>query len=265
MLIFHASDLHFGKSSPLVVERLREEIEKIKPDLVVLSGDFTQIGSRREFRLASDLIRDIRRPVFTVPGNHDIPRSIERFFTPYARYRKYINPVLDHVYETEELYMVGINTARPILPHWNWAHGMVSKKQINFINNNFSKAPPHKLKSLVCHHPLLAAKEAPIDSIVWRDRQLVRILIDLRVDLVMTGHIHHATVTLTGGDNQLASIGAASATSTRLRRHGNGYNLISVTPETIIVHLKELDGNKFIVMQTHELNRNQPDADRVET
>jgi 3',5'-cyclic AMP phosphodiesterase CpdA len=256
--IFHASDLHFGKTNPLVVGELRKAIDLAEPDLVVLSGDFTQIGSRQEFRLANDLIRDIKQPVFTVPGNHDIPRVSlwERFITPFARYKKYINEELNPVLETDDLVMAGINTARPIVPHWNWAHGMVSKKQIEFIRKTFTEAPKSKCKAMVCHHPLYKIQDAPIDTIVWRGRELVRVLTDLNVDLVLTGHIHQASVTLSGTEKQLAYIGAASAASTRLRTHGNGFNMIEIGKDTIAIDLMEWSEDKFTTVQSHTLKRN---------
>lgn len=256
--IFHASDLHFGKANPDCVQQLHEAINKTAPNLVVLSGDFVQIGSRKEFQLASDFVRGIRFPVFCVPGNHDIPRfsTWERFVTPYARYRKWICKDLCPVHEDDAVIVAGINTARRIVPHWNWSHGMISKSQIDTVIRTFREAPPEKARVFVCHHPLLTASDAPIDTIVWRGHDMAQALIDLKTELVLTGHIHHASVTTTGGDTQLASIGAASATSTRLRDQTNGFNVIETNESDIQIAHHHWDGYHFRVRQTHSLARN---------
>src|SRR5688572_7456484 len=96
-VILHASDLHFGKADPIVTAAFLHEIETRKPDLVILSGDFTQVGSRAEFKQAAEFIRQIKAPVFTVPGNHDIPRFElrTRFFDPMKNYRDFIAPMED--------------------------------------------------------------------------------------------------------------------------------------------------------------------------
>ena len=66
-VILHASDLHFGKADPAVVEAFYQEIERQKPDLVILSGD-SHNRQQEEFRLAQDFIARITAPVFTVPA-----------------------------------------------------------------------------------------------------------------------------------------------------------------------------------------------------
>lgn len=118
-IILHASDLHFGKSDPAVVELFYKEIERQKPDLVVLSGDFTQVGSKREFKMARDFIARITAPVFTVPGNHDISRfnTWNVFSIPCASTANISRRCRISCTIYKDCFIVGINTARPISPH----------------------------------------------------------------------------------------------------------------------------------------------------
>lgn len=256
-VILHASDLHFGKADPSAVESFREEIERQKPDLVILSGDFTQIGSNDEFRKARAFIDRISAPVFTVPGNHDIPRfnSLQRFFDPMKRYRRYISPLVDTIHEDDECYVVGINTARPVLPHWNWANGMISKEQIDFVHRSFRYAPNDKVRIFVCHHPLLNVQSAPIDTVVWGSTELMQVLESQQVDLVLTGHIHHASI-LSGGETRApVMIGSASATSTRLRKQSNGYNVLTLSRDKIDIELVHWDGASHVVFESLSVGR----------
>lgn len=261
-VILHASDLHFGKANPDTVESFFLEIERQKPDLVVLSGDFTQIGSKSEFIQARTFIERITAPVFTVPGNHDIPRfqTWQRLTDPMRRYRTYISPLPDTVHEDDDVYIVGINTARPIVPHWNWANGMISQNQVDFVRRQFSHAAREKVKIFVCHHPLINVQNAPIDTVVWGSTDLMHVLDDEQVDIVLTGHIHHASILPHRDTRGPVMIGASSATSTRLRKQGNGYNIIRLYPEKIDIELIHWDGAAYSVFESLSVVR-QYDVD----
>ena len=259
-IVLHASDLHFGKADPAVVESFLQEIERQRPDLVVLSGDFTQVGSNREFRQARQFIDRITAPVVTVPGNHDIPRfnSMQRFFDPMKRYRTHIFPMVDTVHEDEHCFVVGINTARPILPHWNWANGMISGEQIDFVHRQFRHAPNNKARIFVCHHPLVNIQNAPIDTVVWGSTELMQVLDSQQVDVVLTGHIHHASILPYRDTRGPVMVGSASATSTRLRKQTNGYNILRISSENIDIELIHWDGASHVVFESLSIKRPPP-------
>lgn len=257
-MILHASDLHFGKADEAVVAAFHHEIEILKPDLVILSGDFTQVGSKQEFKRAAAFIKSISAPVFTVPGNHDISRfSVwQRFTDPMHLYRDYIAPMPDSVFENDSAFVVGINTARPIVPHWNWANGMVSQDQIEYVHNQFRYAPNEKVRIFVCHHPLVNVESVPIDTIVWGSTDLLKALDDQHVDIVLTGHVHHASILpVDEGRTGPVMVGCASATSTRLRSQSNGYNLIHISKEKIKVDLVHWNGSAHETFQSFEMQR----------
>lgn len=258
-IILHASDLHFGKSDPAVVEMFYKEIERQKPDLVVLSGDFTQVGSEEEFLLAREFIRRITAPVFTIPGNHDIPRfnTWQRFFDPMKRYREFISAMQDVVHEDKDCFMVGINTARPVLPHWNWANGMISQSQVQFVENQFRHADNEKVRIFVCHHPLINVKGAPIDTVVWGSTDLLKVLESQQVDIVLTGHIHHASILPADERRGPVMVGASSATSSRLRAQSNGYNIIRIAPDKVDIELVHWNGASHVVFEALSISRNQ--------
>lgn len=247
-VILHISDIHFGRVNNEVVEALRHEIKDVYPDLVTISGDFTQVGTPEEFAAARKFIDSFPAPVFTVPGNHDIPYKniLARFFDPYGRYQKYINPDLCPVLESDDFIMVGLNTARRIVPHWNWAHGMISDKQIEFVRRAFTHCDRNKYRILVCHHPIKDFADMPIKTIVWNADKLRRTLLDIDVNMVLTGHVHHASLTYESDETgRISYVGAATATSSRLRTHQNGYNLITVNGNKATVEHRLWNGEKF--------------------
>ena len=68
MRICHLSDLHFGKHDADLAGGLAAELHAQSPDLVIVSGDFTQIGTEAEFQAASAFLTSLKIPIFTVPG-----------------------------------------------------------------------------------------------------------------------------------------------------------------------------------------------------
>ena len=81
---------------------------------IAISGDFTRRARRGQFR---DVRRFLDRPSYpqlVVPGNHDVPlfNLAARFLDPYGGYRRYIQQELESVYETEDMIVVGLNSAR---------------------------------------------------------------------------------------------------------------------------------------------------------
>ena len=48
--IAHLSDVHFGRHDPQVVEAVEAFLAEKRPDLVVISGDFTQRARTDQFK-----------------------------------------------------------------------------------------------------------------------------------------------------------------------------------------------------------------------
>lgn len=253
MRIVHLSDLHFGTETGQIADDLTEAIREAKPDLIVVSGDFTQIASSSEFKTARDYISKLPAPVFCVPGNHDIPRFDvwDRLFSPYKRYRKYIEEDLKPVFENDRVIVAGINSARPVLPHWNWANGAISHRQLSYLKDVYTES---KAKYRVCvfHHPVQQAFNAPLDTVVFGAKNTLRALNDFKVDLVLTGHVHHASVTTLGDlEHRTIYLSASTALSTRLREQENGFNLIEFLEDNMAIHIYAHDGKKFALQENY--------------
>jgi len=68
----HLSDLPFGRVDDLLVEPLVTAAHALAPDLLVVSGDFTQRARRMEYRAARTFIGRMPEPHLVVPRNDDI-------------------------------------------------------------------------------------------------------------------------------------------------------------------------------------------------
>src|SRR3954453_9291912 len=84
----HLSDLHFARVNPAAVEGLLRSLEDVRPDLIIISGDFTQSARTTEFMAAREFLDRLPAPVFAVPGNHDLPQwnPLERLLRAPDRY-----------------------------------------------------------------------------------------------------------------------------------------------------------------------------------
>ena len=112
--LVHLSDLHFGRVDPRIVPPLVQAIQTIAPDLIAVSGDFTQRARRSQFVQARDFLQQLPFPQIVVPGNHDVPlyNIAARLLSPLAGYRRYIARDLTPVFVDEEMMVVGLNSAR---------------------------------------------------------------------------------------------------------------------------------------------------------
>jgi hypothetical protein len=76
--LVHVSDLHAGRLDPSVLRPLVTAIRGARPDLVVVSGDFTQRATIPQFEQARAFLEALERPTLAIPGNHDVPRARSR-------------------------------------------------------------------------------------------------------------------------------------------------------------------------------------------
>lgn len=249
--LVHLSDLHFGAHDERLVEAVEARIDELKPDLVVISGDFTQRARTEQFREACQFLGRLQHSgheVLGVPGNHDVPLYdvLRRFLSPLARYRRFIDENLCPFLELPGIAVLGINTARSL----TFKDGRISQGQVAFIRETFSRTPREAFRVLVTHHPLfaleVAGKNAPA---IGRQELALGVIEEAGVDMLLAGHNHHASshsasdlVTRAGG---ALVVQAGTATSTRVREQEQSFNCIDVADASVTIAVNSRTGDRF--------------------
>ncbi|MFL6729521.1 MAG: metallophosphoesterase family protein [Sphingomicrobium sp.] len=250
--LVHLSDLHFGAHDDRLVAAVEQAADELKPDLVVISGDFTQRARTEQFRDACEFLgrlRDRGHDVLGVPGNHDVPLYdvLRRFLSPLARYRRFIDDSLCPFVELPGVAVLGINTARSL----TFKDGRINRDQVDFIRETFARTPSAAVRILVTHHPLLALKVGEqVERAVGRQEMALDAVEESGVDMLLAGHAHHASsqdagdlVTRAGG---ILIVQAGTATSTRVREQEQSFNTIDIArEEQVTITVNAWTGSSF--------------------
>ena len=251
--IAHLSDLHFGAHDERLVAAVERRVDEAKPDLVVISGDFTQRARTEQFEQACEFLDRLKaagHEVLGVPGNHDVPLYdvLRRFLSPLNRYRRYIDDSLCPYHELPGAAVLGINTARSL----TFKDGRINDEQVAYIHETFETARPETARILVTHHPLFALPvgDGPeLGKAIGRQELALRAVADAGVDLLLAGHnhrasAHHAKDLVTDAGSALV-IQAGTATSTRLRDEEQSFNLIEVGDGEVTIAVQAWDGSGY--------------------
>lgn len=229
----HLSDLHFGRTDARLVEPLREELARTRPDLVVISGDLTLSARNREFREAVAFMRALPAPCFVVPGNHDIPsyQALERLVDPFRRWRRHIGGELEPTWLDDRVAIVGVNSVRRASWRINWSHGRIGRGHLRRIEQRLAALPEGPVRVVVGHHPFFAPDPVLRNRVLRRSDEALALFRRYRVRLVLAGHLHRAFMHEIPGvasEEPMLVVHGGTSMSTRLRGEANAFNLIDL-------------------------------------
>lgn len=239
--IAHLSDMHFGSHEPRVTDDLVRSVHGEQPDLVVLSGDFTQRARQWQFEAARDFVNRLPEPKLVIPGNHDMPlfNIVARLFWPFSGYNKFIEPlgVAGQSYRDEEMAVIGLNTAR----RFTGKNGRISKEQVERVHEFFRDLGEGVTRILVTHHPLGQIANEVFVDLAFRSSLAFPRVVEAGVQMMLSGHHHRClsgTIEETEDKEQALIVYAGTANSTRTREgDGNTYNLILIDGHDVEVRV----------------------------
>lgn len=235
LVLFHISDLHFGREDAAALAWVRDAIAAERPDAVLITGDLTMRARHREFRAACEWIADLSVPVTVEIGNHDLPyfNLLERFIQPYRRYRA-IEKLLERELDFPGFAVVPLKTTTRAQPRWPWVEGWVRPSALRHTLDAIDALPQGTRVLVTAHHPLL--ERAPDGRrLTINGEKTMAALARKNVAAVLSGHVHDPfdLVRETAGGT-LRLIGAGTL-SQRLRSTPPSYNRIEVDADEIRV------------------------------
>jgi 3',5'-cyclic AMP phosphodiesterase CpdA len=203
VLIAQISDLHIKPPDTLAYGRVDTAsalarcvaaLNAFKPklDLVVISGDLADTPTAGEYEHLKRLLAQLELPFVGIPGNHD-SRELMRAAFPHAY--AFLSGPLNQRVEIGGLDVVLLDSSVPGKPH-----GELDAPTLQWLEVTLASSPGRPAL-LFLHHP-------PFKTGIWHmDRQNLINAGELapvvrrhpRVQLIATGHVHRAALTMFAG------------------------------------------------------------------
>lgn len=232
-VIAHISDLHCGSRYhiPSLATRVVDEVNGLDPDVVVVTGDLTDMGFRAEFRQAHRMLERLaccRRMVLI--GNHDARNVGEVHFEELFGARR-------AEMEFDGMRIIGLDSSEPDLDS-----GRIGRENHRMIATRFA-VDPGEFKIVAMHHHLVPVPGTGRERNIVKDAgDLLRVLADSGVDLVLSGHKHVPNVWRL---EDMLIINAGTCCTHRLRGNGRpSYNIIEIDEEGS--HIRVLRKEPFV-------------------
>ncbi len=213
----HITDFHIGDPRGFAesiketigwksIKRCIDEINIIRPDFVVISGDLVYgqlypFEYHHEYKICYDMIQKFDVPTFLVPGNHDgYNRILEDGF---SYWQDYFGPLYysfdygDYHFQAINSYdMSKIYRLTFLFIPLNWG-GSISDEQLNWIEQDLQQHSSKNIIQFMHHNPLWNTKE---DSLIRKDYEnrenLLNLINTYNVDMVLAGHVHWDSVNI---------------------------------------------------------------------
>lgn len=224
--VIHVSDIHFGAEDRVALNVVADYVQRLKPSALLVAGDITQNGIRREFAAARIWFDSLNTRVITTPGNHDtpavhlphhFPRRLASPFSYYDRYFGDLDGATPAVLDGGLIQVVSLNTARGIQGRLNWANGVIRLEDLNAALNLLKEGRSDAWRILMCHHPLREPGHSEISVDTRRGGVGLQRCRAAGVDVILSGHVHDAFAhAVPASRRALVQMGSGTL-STRLR------------------------------------------------
>ena len=232
MEIVQLSDIHVGSQfREEVFQKVIDEINLLKPEAVVITGDLTNEGLVEQYEKCKKMISQINvEKIIAISGNHDYRNTGYLLFKNYFPFKKE-NDLGDDV------VLITLNSTRP-----DRDDGEVGYQQTLWLERTLKKYE-NKFKIVAMHHHLIGIPDTGSDRLTVIDAgDVLRTVLDSNVSLVLCGHKHRPWL---WDFNTLSIANAGTTSSERVRGFfENSYNIVNIENGTFRVDLKIVGGKR---------------------
>lgn len=258
MKIIHISDLHIPTSIPIfslwgksligylnfhyrrkkfhpieVMHNIISHIQNSEYDVLVISGDITNISNEKEFSEARKILNPVlNQKTFIIPGNHD--RYSEKTI---SLFEKYFNEFLgdsiskkaySKIKINEDVIFLGLDSNSPT-PIAN-ASGKIDLLLLEESIAKLKTEHQNKKIILVCHHPIWNDKkyEESIYHRMINREEVIQFLQKEKIFMYLHGHAHTNWIRLADEKIPFSIVNSASSTRLRDETHETGFHEIEI-------------------------------------
>ena len=256
-----------GKVIPFlseITESFILDMEKEKPDVIILNGDLVYNGEKENHKQLSKLLKKLDSLVLVTPGNHDIDstdaikitdkesysvdsvsskefRSIYQNFG-YNQSRNIDKTSLSYVVEVSDSLDIFMIDSRCDSSCSNKQGGYLNSETLQWLENQFKISASRNAEVIfVAHHnTLIHYDKLSAGFTIDNHEEIKKLLNKYKVSLVLSGHIHVQSIQQ---ENGLADI-ATQALST----FSNQYGVINYSPFVSFEYsTKKVDVSKYFL------------------
>ena len=214
------TDVHIGGAAS-AVEDLQRTIADINRDssirMAIFTGDITELGSDAELNLAHNLISQLQKPWYIIPGNHDTKWSEsgnQSFRQVFGAER--------FSFEYQGFMFIGCNSG----PNMRMAPGLVPAEDIRWLDSIAAAMDPQM--------PVFFFNHYPLDEGLGNWYKVTDLLRKMNTQAAFCGHGH--------ANKSFVADGIPSAmcrSNLRAKADYGGYTLVSVMPDTLFLSVKK--------------------------
>lgn len=165
------------ESFTVLLDLLR--VDKIKPNIILLTGDLSQDGTEASYIKIADQLAEFRVPVYCVPGNHDDAKVMAHIY-PRDTISAHRHIILQH------WHIIMLDSQKP-----KNVDGYLDRAQLNYLQHCLQTYPEHHA-IIAFHHQPLAVGSPWLDKLgLSNSDELWRLLAGYpRVNTILFGHVH---------------------------------------------------------------------------
>ncbi len=238
--------------SALISQAFVDDMLKLKPDAVVITGDLTlngEVQSHEELRELLRKLKDIGIEVYVMTGNHDVNMTAYRYTSSGVEeissfgsqqfedhwwdfgygnalsQDKWSNSYIAELGEKTWLLMVDSNTG---------SKGTVRKSTLDWIEENLARAKAEGIRVISATHQNLFVHN---ENFVWGYRldnaaSLVELYEKYGVEVNLSGHLHVQTIVQSNG---IADIAVSALVDTPLQ-----YGVLTISGDKLSYKTREI-------------------------
>jgi outer membrane protein assembly factor BamB/predicted phosphodiesterase len=220
------SDTHIIENST-AIEDLKQVVADVNKnpviEFVLVSGDITEINTGSNLIIAKEILDELNKPYYIIPGNHDTKWS----GSGGSNFRALWGDD-KFVFDFNDFRFIGFHQG-PVL---RMADGHISLETLDWLKKSLQQSGKEKSIILLMHYDLTSS----IDN--WYE--CVEILKDYNIKAILHGHGHRNRL-----KNYNNIPGFMGRSTLRARSSSAGYTIFEIHSDSLIANEKKTDSEEL--------------------